>query len=86
MECIMDVWNAFFQGSTLQAISIAVQILALVLILPVILTLALTEKFSAEATTGVLGTIIGFFFGGAQRWRFERKARGGQQGNTSDGD
>jgi hypothetical protein len=43
----------------------ALQIFALVLVLPVILTLALTEKFSAEATTGVLGTIIGFFFGGA---------------------
>ena len=44
----------------------SVQILALTLILPVILTLALTEKFSPEATTGVLGTIVGFFFGGAQ--------------------
>jgi amino acid permease len=60
----------------------AIQIFALILILPVVLTLALTEKFSAEATTGILGTIIGFFFGGALQ---SRKAASGQQGGTTDG-
>jgi hypothetical protein len=45
----------------------AVQIFALIVILPVVLTLALTAKFPVEAVTGLLGTIVGFFFGGAQR-------------------
>jgi len=44
----------------------AVQIFALIVILPVVLTLALTAKFPVEAVTGLLGTIVGFFFGGAQ--------------------
>jgi hypothetical protein len=44
----------------------AVQIFALIVILPVVLTLALTAKFPIEAVTGLLGTIVGFFFGGAQ--------------------
>jgi hypothetical protein len=67
--------------------SYVIQIFALILILPVILTLALTEKFSAEATTGVLGTIIGFFFGGggAQHGRQGQRMRAGQQGSTTDG-
>ena len=102
-------WDAFFQGSTLQAIPISaliiffgfrllvnirpesplgpfvLQIFALILVLPVILTLALTEKFSAEATTGVLGTIIGFFFGGAQRGHAGREASGRQQRSKNDG-
>jgi hypothetical protein len=61
-----------------------IQIFALILILPVILTLALTEKFSAEATTGVLGTIIGFFFGGGGAQQGRRSAVG-QQGSTTNG-
>jgi len=43
----------------------AVQIFALIVILPVVLTLALTAKFPIEAVTGLLGAIVGFFFGGA---------------------
>ena len=44
----------------------ALQIFALIVILPVVLTLALTAKLPIEALTGLLGTIVGFFFGGAQ--------------------
>ena len=45
----------------------AIQILALIVVLPVVLTLALTAKFPTEALTGLLGTIVGFFFGGAHQ-------------------
>lgn len=45
----------------------ALQIFALVVILPVVLVLALTTGFPTEAVTGLLGTIVGFFFGGAGR-------------------
>jgi hypothetical protein len=47
--------------------SYAIQIFALIVILPIVLTLALTGKFPTEATTGLLGTIVGFFFGGARQ-------------------
>jgi hypothetical protein len=47
----------------------AVQIFALIVILPVVLALTLTNKFPTEAVTGLLGTIVGFFFGGAQHGR-----------------
>jgi hypothetical protein len=39
------------------------KIFALIVILPVVLTLALTAKFPIEAVTGLLGTIVSFFFG-----------------------
>lgn len=45
----------------------AIQIFALVVILPIVLVLALTTGFPTEAVTGLLGTIVGFFFGGAGR-------------------
>jgi hypothetical protein len=45
----------------------AIQILALIIILPVVLTLVLMAKFPSEAATGLIGTIVGFFFGGAHR-------------------
>jgi hypothetical protein len=50
----------------------AIQSLALVVILPIILTFALANKFPLEALTGLLGTIVGFFFGGAQGARSGR--------------
>src|SRR5271163_2904114 len=45
----------------------AIQILALIVLLPVVLVLALTAKFPTEALTGLIGTIVGFFFGGAHQ-------------------
>jgi hypothetical protein len=44
----------------------AIQLFPQIVILPVVLALALTVKFPMEAVTGLLGTIVGFFFGGAQ--------------------
>lgn len=43
----------------------AIQIFAVVLLLPVILLLALKTNISGELIAGLLGTIVGFFFGGA---------------------
>jgi hypothetical protein len=67
----------------------AIQILALIVVLPVVLTLALTAKFPTEALTGLLGTIVGFFFGGAHQApslpRQQRTGGGqGQGGRTRD--
>ena len=59
----------------------AIQILALIIILPVVLTLALMAKFPVEAVTGLLGTIVGFFFGGAQHGG-QARGRGGQGTGT----
>ena len=41
----------------------ALQVFALIVILPVLLALVLMGQLPKEATTGLLGTIIGFFFG-----------------------
>jgi hypothetical protein len=65
----------------------AIQIFALIVILPVVLTLALTAKFPTEALTGLLGTIVGFFFGGAHRVpppARQQRAGGGQGGRGRD--
>lgn len=45
----------------------SIQILALIIIVPVVMSLVLTTKFPSEAATGLIGTIVGFFFGGASQ-------------------
>ena len=57
----------------------AIQILALIIILPVVLTLVLMAKFPSEAATGLIGTIVGFFFGGASHHQQPRNAGGRNQ-------
>lgn len=43
-----------------------IQIFAMTIIVPAVLIIALLfEDFPVEAITGLLGTIVGFFFGGA---------------------
>ena len=39
------------------------QILGLVIVCPILLTLAVTVDLSSEALTGFLGAIVGYFFG-----------------------
>ncbi len=45
-----------------------VEILGLAFLVPLILTLGVYERIPGEAITGILGTVVGYFFGaGASR-------------------